>query len=120
MKYGMNLLLWTASVGEEQFPLLARMKEIGYDGVEIPLFEADLARCRRVRTELENLGLECTAVTVCTREANPISRDPAVRRAGLEHLRRRIEASHALGVQVLCGPIHSAPGHMVGRGRTDE
>src|SRR5207249_1704022 len=25
-----------------------------------------------------------------------------------------------LGVQYLCGPIHSALGHMVGRGRTDE
>lgn len=120
MKYGMNLLLWTASVDEEQFPLLARMKEIGYDGVEIPLFEADLARSRRVRAELDNLGLACTAVAACTREANPISADPAVRRAGLDHLRRVIDASHELGAKVLCGPIHSALGHMVGRGRTPE
>src|SRR5262249_7487296 len=114
------LLLWTASVGEEQFPLLGRMKEIGYDGVEVPLFEAELARCRRVRAELENLGLECTAVTVCTREANPLSPDSAVRSPGLDHLPRMIEASHALGAQVLCGPIHSALGHMVGRGRTPD
>ena len=53
MNVGMNLLLWTASVGEEQFPLLAQLKEMGYVGVELPLFDHDAARFRRVGAELD-------------------------------------------------------------------
>ena len=36
MKFGFNLLLWTTFVTEEHRPLLDLLKEIGYDGVEIP------------------------------------------------------------------------------------
>lgn len=39
MKIGMNLLLWTAHVTEADFPTLAKLKEAGYDGVEMPLLE---------------------------------------------------------------------------------
>src|SRR2546430_1076881 len=34
MKYGMNLLLWTGNVTAEHFPLLAKLKAAGFDGVE--------------------------------------------------------------------------------------
>ena len=39
MKYGMNLLLWTAGVTAEHFPLLNNLKEWGFDGVELPMFD---------------------------------------------------------------------------------
>lgn len=39
MKFGMNLLLWTAQVDSSHDPLLADLKKAGYDGVEIPIFE---------------------------------------------------------------------------------
>src|SRR4051812_42884275 len=38
MKTGMNLLLWTTHVTAEHFPLFAKLKAAGFDGVEIPLF----------------------------------------------------------------------------------
>ncbi len=41
MKTGMNLLLWTTHVTEEHFPLFAKLKKAGYDGVELPLFAGD-------------------------------------------------------------------------------
>ena len=42
MKIGMNLLLWTAQLEERMLPILQQLKDIGYDGVEIPLFNLDL------------------------------------------------------------------------------
>ena len=39
MRTGMNLLLWTTHVTEEHFPLFAKLKQAGFDGVELPLFE---------------------------------------------------------------------------------
>ena len=75
MKTGMNLLLWTTHVTAEHFPLLAKLKKAGFDGVEIPLFEGDAAHYKTIRKELDNHGLACTTVTVATPDANPISPD---------------------------------------------
>ena len=38
MKIGFNMLLWTTNLVEDQFDLLKKIKDVGYDGVEIPIF----------------------------------------------------------------------------------
>ena len=38
MKIGFNMLLWTTNLVEEEFHLLEKIKKVGYDGVEIPIF----------------------------------------------------------------------------------
>ena len=85
MKCGMNLLLWTTHVTAEHFPLLAKLKETGFDGVELPLFEGDEAHYGKIGKELKKLGLGCTTVTCCGPENNPVSPDAAVRRKASEH-----------------------------------
>ena len=42
MKYGMNLLLWSGELTEELLPVCESLKKMGYDGVEVPLFNYDL------------------------------------------------------------------------------
>jgi D-psicose/D-tagatose/L-ribulose 3-epimerase len=120
MKFGMNLLLWTAGVTEEHFPLLADIKRWGFDGVELPFFEADEATLKRAARELDDLGLGRTAVTVCGPDSNPISPSPAVRRAAADYLKQRIDWCALAGAEVLCGPFHSPLGALQGRGRTAE
>ncbi|MBL8815621.1 MAG: sugar phosphate isomerase/epimerase [Planctomyces sp.] len=120
MKFGMNMLLWTAGVTDQHFPLLEKIKGWGYDGVELPMFDFDLANAKKVGAELKRLGLGATAVTVCNAAENPISPDAAVRKAGLERLRKAIDACAAAGATHLCGPIHSALGEFSGAGRTEE
>ena len=120
MKYGMNLLLWTSGVTEEHFGLLADLKSWGYDGVELPMFDFDLTNAAKVGAELKRLGLEATAVTVCTPEENPISAEASIRQAGLDRLKRAIDAVAAAGATHLCGPIHSALGEFSGAGRTED
>lgn len=120
MKFGMNLLLWTSGVTEQHFPLLEKIKGWGYDGVELPMFDFDLANAKKVGAELKRLGLAATAVTVCTGTENPISPDAAIRKAGLERLKKAIDACAAAGATHLCGPIHSALGEFTGAGRTPD
>jgi len=120
MKYGLNLLLWTSSVDEAIFPQLDNIKEWGYDGVELPVFEFDDAAFTKIGKKLDELDFGRTAVTVCTPEENPISEDPKVRQAGVDRLKRAIDMCAIAGCTHLLGPIHSALGHFVGRGRTEE
>lgn len=120
MKFGMNMLLWTSHVTSEHYSLLGDLKQWGYDGVELPMFDLNVDHFTEVGRELKNQGLEATAVTVCSEEANPISADATVRQAGLEHLKRVIDCCAAAGADRVCGPMHSALGHFSGSGRTDD
>ena len=65
MKFGMNLLLWSGELSDELMPVLESIKSMGYDGVEVPLFNYDLDYAAWGK-KLADLELECTAVTVRT------------------------------------------------------
>src|SRR5437762_2990443 len=97
MKTGMNLLLWTTHVTAEHFPLLAKLKQTGFDGVELPVFEGDAAHYRSLAAELKKQGLGCTTVTVVGPDANPISPEASVRAAAVERIKWAIEMTATLG-----------------------
>ena len=115
MKVGMNLLVWTAFVTEEHFPLLEKIKKTGYDGVEIPLFDGDAEHYKKIKKELDNLGLGCTAVTVVNADTNPISPDASIRKAGLERIKWALDMTSVMGGDLLAGPYHSALGVFSGQ-----
>src|SRR5579884_1036975 len=120
MKIGMNLLLWTTHVTSDHFPIMARLKEVGYDGVEIPLFEGDAAHFKSIRKELDNLGLGCSTVTLVNEQANPISPEKALREAAFERLRWAIDMTHLLGGDIVAGPFHSPLAVFSGTGPTED
>ena len=110
-KLGMNMLLWTADVDEEHFPLFEELKKTGFDGVEIPLLvKREPAHYAKLRQALGDNGLECTTITVATADANPVNPDIKVQVAALDHLKWAIATSAVLGSKILCGPYHSAHG----------
>jgi D-psicose/D-tagatose/L-ribulose 3-epimerase len=107
-KLGFNLLVWTASVSDEHFPIVDRLKKIGYDGIEICNGHQDPAAYRRLGAHLRNVGMEITCVTVLGADANPVSPDAAVRAKALDGLKWNIDRTVDAGSKLLCGPIHSA------------
>ncbi len=120
MKIGMNMLLWTTHVTEEHFPLLERIKACGFDGVEIPLFEGDAAHFQKVRRVLDDLGLECTTVTVSGPDANPISPDQTIRQRAVESLSQVVEHTAILGGSRVCGPFYQPLGEFSGSAPTND
>src|SRR5262249_56130552 len=97
-----------------------KIKGWDYDGVELPVFELDVAHFKTLGERLDSLGLERTAVTISTGEANPISDSPAVRQAAVDRLKKVIDICQAAGVHKLCGPFHSAIGQFSGTGPTQD
>ena len=118
MKVGINLLLWTGHVTEAQLPLFRALKDTGFDGVEVPIFDAsDPGHYRRLGQLLDDIGLERTVTTTIPDEAHsPISADPADRQRGIDHLTRVIDCCAALGAGVLAGPWYQPLGVFSGRG----
>jgi len=120
MKYGMNLLLWTGDVGAEHLALCEELKEIGFDGVELPIFAADEKKFAKIGNALGEIGLECTAVTVRNEDDNPIDASPAIRASAIEATMAALDSCAAAGAETLCGPYHSALGLFSGAGPTDD
>jgi D-psicose/D-tagatose/L-ribulose 3-epimerase len=118
MKFGMNLLLWTGDLADEHLKLAESLKAMGFDGVELPIFNPDVDKFARWGKKLDELGLERTAVTIRTAENNPISPDAKVRAAAAAATRQALECCQAAGCQTLCGPYHSAIGEFTGSGPT--
>jgi D-psicose/D-tagatose/L-ribulose 3-epimerase len=120
MKIGMNLLLWGTEIDESLFPVLERIKAIGFDGVEIPIFDVNPEKWYSWRKKLDDLGLERVAVTINGADFNQISADATVRKATLERNKRAIDCAMILGSDLLTGPFHSALGVFSGKPATKD
>lgn len=121
MKIGMNMLLWTPSVTEEYFPHFDTLKQIGYDGVEIPVFDTNVTHYRTVGEAIKDAGLLCSVVSIIPDEAhNPISASAEHRQGAVDYLRQIIDCCEALDADVLCGPLYQPLGTFTGSGPTDD
>jgi D-psicose/D-tagatose/L-ribulose 3-epimerase len=120
MKTGMNLLLWATHITHEHFGILAKLKQAGFEGVEVPLFEGDQAHYQRIRKELDSLGLQATTVALVTPQANPISPDAALRKAAVDRFKWALEMTAILKGDIMAGPFHSPLGVFSGTGPTED
>jgi len=115
----MNMLLWSTDVtGSDHDRTFAMLTEAGYEGVEIPIFDAEVEKYERLGRRLEDLGLAALGVTARSEYDSPISTDPDVRARGLDATRAAIDACAALGAPLLCGPIQAPLGVFSGAAPT--
>lgn len=120
MKFGMNLLLWGTEINESLFPVLEQIKELGFDGVEVPIFDTDPTHWYKWREKLDELELDRIAVTICGPDFNQISPDPAIRKATLERNKLAVDCAMVLGANLLNGPYHSALGAFTGKPASEQ
>lgn len=114
----MNLLLFGTEIDERLFPVLEQIKEIGFDGVEIPIFDINPEVWFAWRKKLDELGLERVAVTINGSDFNQISPNTAERKATLERNKRAVDCAVILDSKLLTGPYHSALGVFTGKAPT--
>lgn len=108
IKVGFNTLVWTAVVSDAQLPLLDRLKQIGYDGVEVFIGAPDEKAYKRFGDHARNLGLGVTSVFVVGKDENPVDPSPAVRQKALDRIKWGIDRAHDMGASLFAGPMHSA------------
>ena len=119
MKVGMNLFLWTLELDDSMKPVLESLAEMGYDGVEVPIFNTSIDYAAW-GSYLDDLGLARTAVAVRGDADNPASADPAIHRAAVAATNETLDCAAALGATALVGPLHSALGVFSGAPPTAE
>ena len=120
MKYGVNTMVWTTQVNDRHSRLFLRIREWGFDGVELFLSPSEPASIPMVGRILDELGLERTTCSVLPREANLIDADRNVRARGVEFLKQCVDRTAELGGRLICGPLYAGLGVMSGRRRTED
>jgi len=95
-KYGINLLLWSGFFNNDSLPLIQKVADFGFDGVET------------------------TTCAILGPDRDMISDDPAIRDNAKKYIKECIDINVELGSKIFCGPLYSAVGKLVGRSRTDE
>jgi D-psicose/D-tagatose/L-ribulose 3-epimerase len=118
MKFGINTLLWSARVGSSELERIPALRDAGFDGIEVPIFDPCDFPAAALRRSAERAGVECTAVTIIPRGCGLGEADGAARQGAEEHLRDVIAQAAAAGIRLLTGPMYSPVGYLPGRRRT--
>ncbi|MET3897917.1 D-psicose/D-tagatose/L-ribulose 3-epimerase [Devosia sp. UYZn731] len=120
MQVGINLLCLSGFIEDHHLPQIRRLKELGYDGVEVPVLRGDPSHYAWLGRELDSIGLRRTTTSVIpSPEASPISSDPEIQHAGQKHLDWALDCAIAVGAESVGGPFHAPIGHFTGSGPTE-
>lgn len=120
MKYSINLLLWTDTLSTDKLPLLDKAKAIGFDAVELPMFDRDVTNAATWGKALDNLGLSRTGTCAFGPEDHLISNDPKVRRHAVDSIKQILDCCAAAGCSLMAGHATQALGVFTGKGPTQD
>jgi D-psicose/D-tagatose/L-ribulose 3-epimerase len=118
LKIAINLLVIGAEITLDHGLQLEKLKACGFDAVEVPMFTGTPERYAALGRMLADIGLDSGAAAIATAEANPISPESAVRAKARDLHRWLVDCTHAMGGEVIAGPVHSPVGFFTGFGPT--
>jgi D-psicose/D-tagatose/L-ribulose 3-epimerase len=110
MKYGVNTFLFTSPFTTRSTRLLAKIKQLGFDAVEIAVEDPAHIDPHAVRRELDKIGLACSSVCSCTGGDRDLRGTPKQQKISLAYLRALIDYAAVLGAPRIIGPVYSAVG----------
>jgi D-psicose/D-tagatose/L-ribulose 3-epimerase len=108
---GANTWIWVSPLTDERLAALApRIRDWGFDVVELPIENPADWDPGRAADLLESLGLDTTTCAVMPPTRDLVSDDPAVVAATLAYLRDCVRIAARVGAGVVGGPIYAPVG----------
>lgn len=113
MKTGIHPYLWCSEWNNDQLYLIQKVKDYGFDYIEIPLMAPKKFDAVAIKSELDRVGLQVCTSTVLPEDADISSTDPKVWAKGIEYLKWCVDSSVAIGSMCLTGVLYAAhaPAH---------
>ena len=122
-KIGINLMLWTDSITlEKDRPLIDKVMDMGFDGVEIPVHTGmSVEEAKKIGAYLAERNIPSTALAIFFPDsANPVSPDKALRDGAVEAFKLYADCAKALGSSLLVGPLSQGLGYFSGQRPTKQ
>jgi D-psicose/D-tagatose/L-ribulose 3-epimerase len=118
VRFGLNLLVYTATFSKDKIDLIQKVADMGYDGVEIPFNDLEILDPRATALAREKAGVGLTSCCVLIPGTSITSTDSAERKIGIERLRRMVEITAEMGGDTVAGPLYAPVRELTGRART--
>jgi D-psicose/D-tagatose/L-ribulose 3-epimerase len=112
MKFGVNLLLLGDSVTAAVRERFQTIRELGFDGVEVPVFAPATLEVDEIRSAAEKAGLGLTTSGALPPGAAFYSSDARARKRAVDYVRDSIRVVRELGAPLICGPLYKAVGDL--------
>ncbi|MCG7546837.1 sugar phosphate isomerase/epimerase family protein [Pseudoalteromonas sp. Of7M-16] len=118
--FGSNFSIEDDAFLDQAMTHIRRLVEMGYTGFEFhpgredttayafSTYEAELNAYKAFRKRMDEEGFAHIKVATnvgATTQCDPSSADPAVRRAGIEYLKSRVDITASLGGEIMMGPM---------------
>ena len=114
------MFAWTTTMDEDLSDTLSFLQTSGFDFVEMPINDTNLAKWQRLGQAARQMGLGVQTCTICGPEYSLISPDEAVRRAGINYLKEVVDCTAAVGAKILMGPLYAGFKTFTGKPATAE
>ncbi|MEM7660037.1 MAG: sugar phosphate isomerase/epimerase family protein [Bacteroidota bacterium] len=110
LSFGVSTWLWTSPFRTETVTMLPKIKEMGFDAVEIPVEYPELIDGKEVKKALEDLELHPVVCAAFGPERDLTHSDPQVHEYCLKYIAACLEISNELGSSMVAGPMYAATG----------
>lgn len=107
---GVTTWLWTSPFDEDTTSLFPKIKQMGYDAVEIPIEDPDLINVKKVNEALENNGLKPVICGAFGTSRDLTHEDVTYHQTSFDYIQKCFDISAALGAKFVAGPMYSAVG----------
>jgi D-psicose/D-tagatose/L-ribulose 3-epimerase len=110
VKFGVSTWLWTSPFNTETLKLFPKIKEMGYDVVEIPVEDPALIEVKKVKEALQQHGLKPVICGAFGPGRDLTHDDPSYHQNSLSYIESCLNICESLGAEFLGGPMYSAVG----------
>lgn len=110
IKLGVSTWLWTSPFSTESIELFPKIKEMGYDVVEIPIEDPELIDVKKVRAALKENELEPVVCGAFGTARDLTSDDHSYQQNGMDYIASCLDICQSLGADFFAGPMYSAVG----------
>ena len=118
-RYGVSTLLWTENFTEKELPLIKKVKSLGFEVLDIPIFRPEEFPAEMVGRKLKEEGIEVVTCIGLSQNMNIINPNPEIRKRGIQTLKRLVDINVQIGSKILGGVNYAAWGYLTGRPRTE-
>ncbi|MFY0688638.1 MAG: sugar phosphate isomerase/epimerase [Cyclobacteriaceae bacterium] len=108
--FGVSTWLWTSPFSTETISLFPKIKEMGYDKVEIPVEDPELINVKKVKRALVENRLEPIICGAFGTSRDLTNDDPSFHQTCFEYIQACLSICEELETSFLAGPMYSAVG----------
>lgn len=110
VKFGVSTWLWTSPFSSDTLALFPKIREFGYDVVEIPVEDPELVEVKEVKQALDDNGLEAVICGAFGTSRDFTHEDVSFHKTSFDYLDQCFEIAAGLGAKFVAGPMYSAVG----------